>query len=308
MRRLLVLAVLSLATTIVGAQTFRSGVDAIRVDVLVLDGRRPVGGLTADDFELTDSGVPQTVTAAAMDDVPISLLVALDTSSSVKGDVLDRLKEAATATVRMLRGPDRAALVLFSNTVRLMAPWGADRDVTTTAAIAQAQAGGSTSLYDAAFTSLLLRDETPGQRNMVIVFSDGDDTASWLPDGAIVEKAHRTDSVVYGVVMNDAGTPDRAPMHLEHRSGIDLTPAGERSVRSATPFLLGLAERSGGERFLVQRPSELRDAFARIVTDFRSRYVLTYTATGVDAHGWHPIEVKVKGRNVTVRARRGYSR
>ncbi len=307
MRALLALAAVCLATAIAGAQTFRSGVDAIRVDVLVLDGKRPVAGLTADDFELTDSGVPQKVAAAAMDDVPISLLVALDTSSSVRGNVLDRLKEAATSAVGMLRGPDRAALVLFSNTVSLMAPWGTDRDVTA-AAIAQAQAGGSTSLYDAAFTSLLLRDETPGQRNMVIIFSDGDDTASWLPDGAVVEKAHRTESVVYGVVMNDAGTADSAPQHLEHRSGIDLTPAGERSVRSATPFLLGLAERSGGERFLVQRPSELRDAFARIVTDFRSRYVLTYTASGVDAQGWHPIEVKVKARNVTVRARRGYSR
>jgi Ca-activated chloride channel family protein len=307
MKSALVAVALSVATVVGGAQTFRSGVDAIRVDVLVLDGKRPVTGLTAADFELLDSGVPQTIEAASMDDVPISLLVALDTSVSVQGDILSRLKEAAMSAVGMLRESDRAALLLFSNTVVLSASWGTDRNETA-AAIARAQAGGSTSLYDAAFTSLLVRDDAPGQRNLAIIFSDGDDTASWLPDTAAVDKAHRTETVVYGVEISDTRASERAALRLKNRSGIALKPPAVRSLTSGTPFLMELAESSGGERFAVRRASELRDVFARIVTDFRSRYVLTYTATGVEAKGWHPIEVKLKGRKGTVRARRGYSR
>ena len=92
------------------------------------------------------------------------------------------------------------------------------------------------------------------------------------------------------------------------RSGIELSPPQVRSILQGSGFLSDLATASGGQRFLVTRASELKAAFTPIVTDFRSRYVLTYTPTGVDAHGWHPIEVKVKGRNLTVRARRGYSR
>jgi hypothetical protein len=71
----------------IGAQapTFRTGVDAVRVDVLVNDGSRPVTGLAADDFELRDSGVVQTLDAVAIADVPISMMIALDVSESVKG-------------------------------------------------------------------------------------------------------------------------------------------------------------------------------------------------------------------------------
>lgn len=292
---------------VLDAQTFRVSVEAVNVDVLVVDGKRPVAGLTAADFELLDSSVPQVVTAAAVDDVPISLLIALDTSESVKGDVLSRLKEGAAAALAMLRPADRAALVTFSSLVNLVAPWGAGRD-TVAEAVTGARAGGGTSLYDASFTALQLRDDKPGQRNLAVVFSDGDDTGSWLPDRAVVDKAHRTETVVYSVVMNDTGTADRPSPHLMARSGIEVTPPQVRSLIQGTGFLADLATATGGERFVVTRASELRAAFTPIVADFRSRYVLTYTPAGVDAHGWHPIEVRVKGRSVTVRARRGYSR
>jgi VWFA-related protein len=303
------------------AQTFRVAIDAVSVDVLVMDGRRPVGGLTAADFELTDSTVPQVVAAAAMGDVPISLMVALDTSDSVKGNVLTGLKEGAAAALAMLRPADRVALTTFSSVVTLAAGWGAERD-TVAQAVASARPGGGTSLYDAAFTALQLRDDKPGQRNLAVIFSDGDDTGSWLPDRAVVDKAHRTETVVYSVVMNDTGTANgrpadlsarsagaaRAGEHLWARSGIELSPPQVRSILQGSGFLADLAAATGGQRFVVTRSSELKAAFTPIVDDFRSRYVLTYTPTGVDAHGWHPIEVKVKGRSVTVRARRGYSR
>ncbi len=82
-------------------QTFRVSVDAVRVDVLVVDGRRPVGGLGAENFELRDSGVVQQVESVAFEDVPLRILLALDASSSVEGAALVHLKDAASAVVSL---------------------------------------------------------------------------------------------------------------------------------------------------------------------------------------------------------------
>jgi VWFA-related protein len=298
-----------IAAVEMSAQTFRSGADAVRVDVLVTDGNRPVAGLTAEDFELRDSGVPQRVTSALIDDVPLAVLLALDTSSSVEGGTLDSLKEAAGSALDLVRPGDRAALMTFSNVVSLPAPWGPGREAAA-AAVRGAASGGMTSLYDAAFTALTLRDEVPGYRNLVLLFSDGADTASWLPASAVFEKARRTEAVVYAVVLTTNATPE-SNTKLYQRSGIELYPPQVRSAKSGTPFAEELAGITGGDIFRANRANragDLRGAFTRILGEFRSRYLLTYTPTGVGAAGWHPIDVSLKTKKGKVRARRGYSR
>jgi hypothetical protein len=69
-----------------------------------------------------------------------------------------------------------------------------------------------------------------------------------------------------------------------------------------------VTEETGGDLLYVSSSRDLPAAFARIVGDFKSRYLLSYTPTGVSRAGWHPIEVKLKGKVGTVRARRGYAR
>ena len=110
------LAVLSF-TAGAAQQTFRVSVDAVRVDVLVLDGNRPVGGLTAADFELSDSGVAQRIDAITFEDVPLSVMLALDASGSVRGAPLEHLKDAAAAVTGLLKPGDRAALLTFAEEV-----------------------------------------------------------------------------------------------------------------------------------------------------------------------------------------------
>ena len=100
-------------------QTFRASVDAVRVDVLVTDGNRPVGGLKGDDFELRDNGVLQKIDAVAMEDVPLSAMFALDVSASVRDEPLTHLKQAASAAIFALKPSDRAALLTFSEQLRL---------------------------------------------------------------------------------------------------------------------------------------------------------------------------------------------
>jgi len=100
-----------LTVTAVAGQTFRTGVDAVAVDVLVTRDGRPVTGLTADDFSVRDNDVPQRIDAVLLEDVPITLLLVLDTSGSVGGAPLVQLRAAAEAAVEALRPDDRVGLV-----------------------------------------------------------------------------------------------------------------------------------------------------------------------------------------------------
>ena len=161
-------------------QPFRAAVDAVRVDVLVTDRNRPVAGLTAADFILLDNGVPQQIEAIHFEDVPVSMLLALDASASVAGSPLMDLKEAARAALETLDSGDRAALLTFSAELTLRADWSNDRNQVMRA-IADTRAGGGTSLSDAAYAAMTIRDAEPGRRALVLLFTDGDDTTSWLP-------------------------------------------------------------------------------------------------------------------------------
>lgn len=299
-------AVSTLLVSMLAAQAqpprFRSGIDVVTVDVLVTDGTRAVTGLAADDFELRDSGVVQTIDSISVDTVPVSMLLALDISNSVEGLTLTHLKDAASAAVDALGRDDRAAILTFADAVTLRAPWGAPSAATHTA-IARATAGGSTSLYDAAYAALTMRDDLPARRPLVVLFSDGGDTSSWLPARAVLERARRSDAVVYLVALRQP----RLDSRLEYRSGVELW-SGDGGFPAATPPVVQLTSITGGRMVIADRPERLRDAFAAAVTQFRSRYLIAYRPHGVDATGWHPIDVRLKVRRATVTARRGYSR
>ena len=224
---------------------FRTGVDAVRVDALVVDGRRPVVGLTADDFELRDTGVVQRIDSMTLGDVPLSVMVVLDVSFSVSGSTLDKLKEGVGAALAALEPRDRAALMTFSSDVRLRADWSGDV-APVNRELPLLRAAGNTALVDAVFAALTFTDSTPAVRRLVLVFSDGGDTSSWLPRDAVIDKARRTDGVVYAVTMRSSPMVYPGGRPLWDRSGIELSP-GDRSVgRSEPPFLEEIAEATGG--------------------------------------------------------------
>jgi len=302
----LALIVLAFASaTPLAQQVFRSGAEAVRVDVLVTDGRKPVGDLTATDFEVRDSGVPQRIDSVNLDDVPLSVLLVLDVSYSMHGEPLAHLKDAASAVIDLLRPADRAAILTFSEKLQLAARWTSDRSELKHA-FEGIEARGSTSLYDAAYSALTLRDPLPG-RPLVLIFSDGHDTLSWLPGQAVLDTARRSEAVVYGVGLKMDAT--LVPGYrLDFRSG----PQPVRRIVSPSlmveELLPHLAADTGGKHLNAQRSAALRDAFVQIVSEFRTRYLITYTPQGVEKGGWHPIGVKLKNKAGKVTARRGYLR
>lgn len=285
-------------------QRFRSGVDVVTVDVLITRDGRPVTGLTVADFELRDNGVRQRVQSAVVEDVPLDVLVALDTSASVAGDALRHLKEAAAATIALLTARDQAALLCFNESIKVWVPWTSDQQAMT-AHIDAVQASGGTSLHDAAFAALTLASPRAGARRLVLLFTDGQDTTGWLPGQNVIEAARRTESVVYGFGLRRSADAD-AGYRLDFRSGLQPRVPQMLPPALAESFVEKLPVETGGRYIEVEDSSKLRDAFVDILTESRRRYVLTYTPTGVAAGGWHQLKVSLTRSAGTVRARRGY--
>jgi VWFA-related protein len=161
----------------------------------------------------------------------------------------------------------------------------------------------ATSLYDAVYAALTLKDTVPGRRFVVLVFSDGGDTSSWLPASALLERARRTDAVVYVVTRR----APRRDLRLEYRAGIELW-TQQAPPPTGAPAMLELANLSGGDVFIAQRADQLRATFAAVITQVRSRYLLTYRPRAVDVAAWHTIDLKLKRGKATINARRGYAR
>ena len=285
------------------AQTFRSAVDAVSVDVLVTRRGEPVTDLSLADFALEDNGVEQRIQSLELDEVPITLLLVLDVSGSVGGRGLEQLKVAARAAGEALRSDDRVGLVTFSDRVRLGLEPSASADELP-AALSRVRAGGATALYDATFTGLTLRERTEG-RTLMLVFSDGDDTASWLDPRDVVDVAQRSDVVVYGVVL-DRGPSDSFVTRERQTWVREWFPLEPDLFRRA--YLGRLVSDTGGSLQISNDLGRLRELFARVISEFRSRYVLTYAPSGVGDSGWHALEVAVEGRGLQVTARRGYRR
>ena len=73
-----------------------------------------------------------------------------------------------------------------------------------------------------------------------------------------------------------------------------------------TTFNRELTSLTGGSLIEIASTRDLSTAFLRILEEFRQRYVVSYTPRGVSRDGWHRLEVRLKGRRATIRARPGY--
>ena len=192
------------------------------------------------------------------------------------GERLTHLQTAGGALLDVLKPEDQAALITFSRAVTLASPLTKDvRRVGT--ALTQAEPAGETALVDASYTGMMLGESDVG-RALLIVFSDGLDTTSWLSADAVLNTARRTDAIIYAVSV----------------SGPKMT------------FLRDLTRLTGGSLFEIESTKNLQEVFLGILDEFRHRYLVSYSPRGVSPGGWHRIEVRVKGRGVAVKSRPGY--
>src|SRR5215471_8800684 len=256
---------------------FSTRVESVRVDVLVLENGRPVRGLGPSDFDIADNGVPQQVDLVSFEQIPLNVVLSLDMSDSLAGERLEQLRDASRAVLDGLTTDDQAALVTFSHAVALGTKLSKDL-AAAKRALDDVSGLGETSLVDGVYAAMTVAESDVG-RALLLVFSDGLDTASWLPADAVLEAAKRSDVVTYSAAIGSVG---------------------------GAPFLKELSALTGGTLYKVESTKDLRATFLGILEEFRHRYLVSYTPHGVSNDGWHRLDVRVKSRRATIQARPGY--
>jgi VWFA-related protein len=285
MRWQLIVTALCLVTCPIAAQqpTFSSNREVVRVDVLVTERGRPVSGLTPNDFEVIDSGVLQQIDLVSFEQVPLTIALALDNSPSITQERLANLRDGSGAVLENMTPQDQVALITFSDAVMLKEALTSDTARVRSALGRMSPSRDSfsgTALIDASFAAMTILAADPG-RTLLMAFTDGVDTSSWLDSDRVLQVARRSNVVTYGV---------------------STTPIPRGS------FLRDLSDITGGLAIEIRSTTQMRATFVRILEEFRQRYLISFSPTNVPAAGWHPLTVRVKNRNVDVRARAGYAR
>ena len=272
------------------APPFRTGVDVVNVAVTVMDRKgSPVAGLTADDFEIVEDGKTQTVRYfaagdAVADRAPMHLGLLLDVSESM-GDDLGFSKTAAIRFLNTLTDAVDVTVVDFDTEIRT-ARYSQNEYARLIERIRLKKAAGDTALYDAIGTYL---DDADGQdgRKVMLLYTDGGDTRSVLQFTGLMDLLKASDVTVYAIG------------ELEHQS--TLTKNQQRII------LQQIADATGGRAFFPLAVKELDSVYEKVLAEIRAQYTLGYVSTNETTDGkWRKVDVRVKGKDLKPRARRGY--
>lgn len=251
-------------------------VDIIQVNVVVKSGDRFVKDLTRESFRLLDDTAPQPITNMSVGG-PMELVLALDVSASMADALMD-LQRAAGAFVKAIGPGHLVSVVAFNDRTFTIA----QRESTIEArlqALDTLSAWGETSLYDAIAESMA-RLSGRG-RKALVVFSDGEDRTSRATFADVRRLIDESDATVFAVGLGRG--------------------ASQQDLRAK---LQELADASGGLALFADNPDRLTRPFAEIVETLSNQYTLSFVPRRDGRH--HEITVQVPGRNVRVRARRGY--
>src|SRR5688572_28805912 len=174
---------------------FRSGASLVALNVTVTDGKRLVPDLRPDDFAVYEDGVLQRVQFFEARQVPIDLILLLDTSSSMS-DKMAVVHEAAIGFLKTLRDTDRGAVVGFGDNVRILQPLTSDRTALEQA-VRRASPRGSTALYNALYVAMkefgrIPQEDGVVRRQAIAVLSDGEDTSSIIPFDDVLAMARKS--------------------------------------------------------------------------------------------------------------------
>jgi Ca-activated chloride channel family protein len=284
-------ALLALASLAAARQTtLHVDVKLVSVFVSVTDRNGAVvGGLTREDFALTEDGRPQRIAVfERQSELPLNLTLAIDTSGSVRKDLAGEADAARRFAHAILRPQDQMSLLQFATQARELVPF-TNQVSQIDRGLGRLRGGWATALYDA----VVLGSERLGNksgRKVLVVVSDGDDTAGNSTYAQALEAALRNEVMIYTII----------DVPIEASAGRDL--GGEHA-------LITLAEQTGGKSF-YERDGGLDNAFARVSDDLRTQYLLGYYPKDQErGSAFHRVRVTVPraaADGLTIRHKSGY--
>ena len=265
----------------------------VRVAAVVRDQKgRFVQDLKVKDFEVLDGGQSRRIADFRTDLAGISLAVLFDVSGSMEGQLPNAREAAAHVLSWMDAARDEAAVYTFDTHLDERTPF------TTGLKIVPDSVGtvvpfGATSLHDAIAATARRVGEREGRRRAVVVLTDGADNWSRLTPGEVSALASAIDVPVY--IFGIAPSIDN--------------PAEETSTKSVsgsafTGPLADLAAWTGGHVFVASTPGQRSIAARQIIDELRHQYLIAFESSGKP--GWHPLVVRARNKDLTVRARSGY--
>jgi Ca-activated chloride channel family protein len=289
MRAFALLTALILASgSIFGQQaTFKAGTSIVPVLTTVTDNQgRLVPNLEQEEFTVLDNGKPQPITLFQNETQPFTIVVMLDFSFSMTTH-LELLKQATEQFILRMLPADKGQVGAFSDKIQFSGEFTNDRD-DLVAALKDLQFGNPTRLYDAIEASIDMLKDVEG-RKIVLVFTDGDDTASRKGMGDVLDRAKATETMIYAIGLESE------------------FPVGPGRMQRTRPDrgLRKLADETGGGYFELKKTTELAPTFTRVAQELHSLYTIGFQPTVLD-NKEHRLEVKMKQAGQTGRARRSY--
>jgi Ca-activated chloride channel homolog len=269
------------------APTFRTGARIVPLYVTVTDEtKRLVPNLTRDDFEILDNTKPQVISLFSNEILPITSVVMLDTSGSMTLNI-DFVRQGAEQFLLKMLPDDKACVGAFNDKIQFASPFSSNRD-DLVAALKDLDFGNPTRLWDAVDASLNKLQGIEGRR-VVLVFTDGDDTASKTSNlDGVLKRAILEEVMIYAIGLQS-----------KFMSG------GRMVVTKPSGGLKKLADETGGGFFELQRKDELGTTFTRVSEELHSQYLMGFTPTVLDGKV-HKLEVRLKQPNMRARARKSY--
>ena len=270
--------------------TLRVDVKLVSVFVNVTDRNGAiVGGLAREDFGVTEDGRPQKIAVfERQSELPLNLTLAIDTSGSVRKDLAEEADAARKFVHAILRPQDQMSLMQFATDVTELTPF-TNKVSLIDRGLGRLHPDHATALYDAILLGSQGLGPKDGRRVLVLV-SDGGDTAKSTTYAQALESALRHEVMIYSII----------DVPIEASAGRDL--GGEHA-------LITLAEQTGGKSF-YESEGGLDKAFAQVSDDLRTQYLIGYYPHNQEpGRIFHRIEVKVPraaAQDFNVRHKTGY--
>lgn len=246
-------------------------------------GQTPLS-LTRDDLVVLEDGAPQNVDVFHEAVLPVTFMLALDASGSMKRSA-DQAQNAAREFIAAMRPEDQLGMILFATTSSYVNSPSERRDYSL-AAIEKYVADGGTALYDALYDSLAQLATVSGRRAVVVVTDGRDENAASTGPGSlrswdeVLRKLQESEAAVYAVGLGSRVERDR---------------------------LQELADRSGGAAYFPSDVATLAAEYQKILDELRRRYVVGYESTNRVRDGkWRSVEIRARQAGVQIRSRGGY--
>lgn len=273
-----------------GRYQFRVSVDLISLNVTVTDTReRFVTDLTRGDFRVFEDGVHQEVSVFSQEDLPLRMVLLLDSSASMEENMVFA-QQAAIRFVGTMKQDDLTQLVEFGSKAHIVQPFTGEAE-RLSEAIRRTQAGGTTSLYNALYIALkdLSRRRSDIRRQAIVVLSDGEDTSSLVTFDQVLDLTKDTDVTIYTISLRRDSARGKHFSEAEH-------------------VLKKLAEETGGQWFFPGHIDELESVYDRISKELKSQYNIGYFSNNTRRDGtWRRVVVQTASDDgLLVRTKLGY--